>query len=493
MEFGQELSAIMHRDPAKPIVEYKGRIFSKGEYAALADRINALLDDNSVSPSASIALITRNRPLHAACILGLVSNGRWLTSVYVIQSAQAIAQEIEESRFAAVIADVDDWTEPLMEAACRCGSLGISLNNDDSIGIDAAINLVTGLERPGPGPFREMTGEPGIEILSSGTTGKPKRVRFPTRMLVRAIDGAIASSLTGAEPDILVWPYSGIGGICCLVASAALDRYTCLLEKFSVDEWVDAIERLQPASVTGVPAMARMILDAKVPKERLASLRYFFGGSAPMTQDLQQEFESAYGIDVIWAYGATEFCGTVISWSPDLHTRYRQSKAGSIGRPLPSIEVRAAHFETGVVVPPGEEGFLEVLVPVIGDDWIRTTDIVVIDDDGFVFHKGRGDGAILRGGHKILPEKVVDVLRSHPAVLDASVVGIPDDRLGSIPVAAVELRSGVDCPSPDMLRDHCRAALPSPQIPAKIEIVASLPRTTSLKVDLMAVKLLFQA
>lgn len=491
MEFGKELSAIMHRDPAKPIVEYKGRVFSKGNYAALADQIIALLDENGVSASASIALVTRNRPLHAACILGLVANARWLTSVYVIQSPQAIAQEIEESRFAAVIADADDWTEPLVESARRCGSLGIMLNNDEAARNDAAITLVPGLDRPGLGVFRQMSGEPGLEILSSGTTGKPKRVRFPTRMLVRAMDGAIASSLTGTEPDILVWPYSGIGGICCLVASAALDRYTCLLEKFSVEEWVDAIERLRPASVTGVPAMARMILDAKVPKERLASLRYFFGGSAPMTQELQKEFEAAYALDVIWAYGATEFCGTVISWSPDLHARYRQSKAGSIGRPLPSIQVRAAHFETGEVVPSGEEGFLEVLVPVISNEWIKTTDIVVIDGDGFVFHKGRGDGAILRGGHKVLPEKVVDVLRSHPAVLDASVVGIPDDRLGSVPVAAVELRSGVDRPSAEILRDYCRTALPSPQIPAEIEIVAALPRTTSLKVDLMAVKLLF--
>jgi len=129
-------------------------------------------------------------------------------------------------------------------------------------------------------------------------------------------------------------------------------------------------------------------------------------------------------------------------------------------------------------------------VPVIGDHWIKTTDIVTIDADGFVFHRGRGDGAILRGGHKVLPEKVVEALRSHPDVLDAAVVGLPDERLGAIPVAAVELRAGRSATAED-LREHVRHRLTAPQVPARIQIVPSLPRTTSLKVNLKAVTAMF--
>ncbi|EQA98424.1 class I adenylate-forming enzyme family protein [Sphingobium baderi] len=492
MTFSQQLSAILHRDPAMPIVEYKGRVFTKGEYAALADRTIALLDEAGVGQRMSVGIIVRNRPLHATAMLGLIAQERWLTSIYAIQSPDAIAQEMLESRFAAVIADVEDWSEPVLEAARASGTLAIKLDHGllDQPGAEP-LDLIPGLERKGEGPFREVEGEPGLEILSSGTTGKPKRIVFPTRMLVRAVDSVLAGRDGPVEPDILCWPYGGIGGMCGLVASAMLDRYTCVLEKFNVAEWADAVERLKPKLVSGVPAMARMILDARVPKEKIASIQYFYGGSAPMTPELQAEFEATYGIDVIWAYGATEFCGTVISWSPALYKEYRQSKLGSMGKALPGITLRVADMETGAELPVGAEGFLEVLVPQISDQWIRTTDIVTIDEDGFVFHKGRGDGAILRGGYKVLPEKVVEALRSHPAVLDAAVIGLPDDRLGAVPVAAVELKSGIEAPSPEDLRDHARLSLTTPQVPAKVLVLPTLPRTTSMKVDLKAVTQMF--
>ncbi|HUD93979.1 fatty acid--CoA ligase family protein [Sphingobium sp.] len=488
MTFSQALSEIIHRDPGMPIVEYKGRIFSKGEYAALSDRTTALLDAAVVEQHMSVGVIVRNRPLHAAAMLGLIANARWLTSIYVIQSPEAIAQEMMESRFAAVIADVQDWTVPVLEAAHAAGALGIQLDHDALDGsIEAQMGRCSGLAHLGEGPFRAVGGEPGLEILSSGTTGKPKRIVFPNRMLVRAVESVSAGREGPIEPDILGWPYGGIGGMCSLVASAMLDRYTCLLEKFNVAEWVDAVERLKPKLVSGVPAMARMILDAGVPREKIESIQYFYGGSAPMTPALQIEFEQTYGIDIIWAYGATEFCGTIISWSPSLRKDYRESKLGSMGKALPGISLRVTDVDTHAELPIGEDGFLEALVPVIGDQWIRTTDIVTIDDDGFVFHKGRGDGAILRGGYKVLPEKVVEALRSHQAVLDAAVIGLPDDRLGSIPVAAVELKSGVDVPTVEDLRDHSRIALTAPQVPARILILPSLPRTTSMKIDLKAV------
>lgn len=492
MTFSQQLSEIIHRDPGMPIVDYKGRVFSKGDYAAVADRTIEILDAAHVGQRQSVGVIVRNRPLHAAAMLGLISNERWLTSIYAIQSPEAIAQELLDSRFAAVIADAEDWSAAAIEAARQCGTLAIHLDHG-VLGepVVQAIGLVPGLEARGSGPFREVEGEPGLEILSSGTTGKPKRIVFPTRMLTRAVESVLAGREGPVQPDILCWPYGGIGGMCGLVASAMLDRYTCLLEKFNVPEWVEGVGRLKPTLVSGVPAMARMILDARVPKEEISSIRYLYGGSAPMTAKLQSEFEATYGIEVIWAYGATEFCGTVISWSPTLYKEFRDSKLGSMGRALPGIGLRVADMSTGEELPAGREGFLQVHVPTIGDDWINTTDIVTIDEDGFVFHRGRGDGAILRGGYKVLPEKVVDALRSHPAVLDAAVIGLPDDRLGAVPVAAVELRAGAEVPSVERLRDHVRRDLTAPQVPAKIVVVPSLPRTTSMKVDLKAVAQMF--
>mgnify|MGYP001018398621 CR=1 FL=1 len=136
---------------------------------------------------------------------------------------------------------------------------------------------------------------------------------------------------------------------------------------------------------------------------------------------------------------------------------------------------------------------MEVHCPAVRPDWVRTTDVVMIDEDGYVFHRGRFDGAIVRGGFKILPERVVDVLRQHPAVADASVVGLPDPRLGEVPVAAVELRDGVAPVDEAGLLAHVRAELPPTHVPTRIRIVDALPRTPSLKVSLVEVKRIFEA
>ncbi len=116
-----------------------------------------------------------------------------------------------------------------------------------------------------------------------------------------------------------------------------------------------------------------------------------------------------------------------------------------------------------------------------------------MDADGFVFHIARYDGAIVRGGFKILPERVAEVIRSHPSVADAAVVGLDDDRLGAVPVAAVELRPGAPAVTVEELDALIRKSLPSPQVPAKIIIVPALPRTPSLKVSLGEVRKMFAA
>jgi hypothetical protein len=280
--------------------------------------------------------------------------------------------------------------------------------------------------------------------------------------------------------------------MCGLIADPLIGRYTALLEKFNVDDFVDAVRRLQPTLLSGPPTIPRMLIDAKVPREDLASVRYWYGGGAPFTPELRDEFEAAFGIKAIWAYGATEFCGTLISWTPYLDAKFGKIKKGAVGKVLPGIEIRIVDMVTGAPLPPGQEGFLEALIPAVRDGWIHTTDIMTIDEDGFAWHRGRGDGAIMRGGFKVLPEKILFALQEHPAVLDVGVIGLPDHRLGQVPVAAVELRRDQPRPSEDELREHAKRLLPSHHMPVRIVIVDELPRTTTLKVNLAGVRALFE-
>lgn len=487
-DFRDQLTAALRKSPHESIFEYQGREYPRGEIRGLADRAVELLDLAGVPKDVRIGVIVRNRPLHAATMLGLIAHGRGLTTVYAAQSPEAMAAELVETRFGAVIADAQDWTPQLREAAASVGAAALVLDHATT-----GIGYQQGFDRAGSGPFSKIEGEPGLEILSSGTTGKPKRILFPFRMLVRAVEsGAAASGEGDPEPDILTWPYGGIGGICNLVASVILGRHTTILDKFNVPEWVEAVRKRRPKFLSGPPAVARMALDAGVTREDLAGVQYFFGGGAPFSPELQDEFESAYGIKVIWAYGATEFCGTIISWTPALYETHRESKKGAMGKALPGITLRVTDTLTHEPLPLGEVGYLEAIVPAVKDDWIRTTDLAAIDEDGFVFHHGRGDGAILRGGFKVLPEKIVAALQLHPSVLDAAVVGLSDHRLGAVPVAAVELREGMPPVTETELRDHVRRELVVHHVPARVLILGALPRTTSLKADLGAIKALFE-
>jgi acyl-coenzyme A synthetase/AMP-(fatty) acid ligase len=352
--------------------------------------------------------------------------------------------------------------------------------------------------------MREVTpADPAValELLSSGTTGPPKRIPILWRTLELALGTAHGTALFGAGDGALVGQslppaisglsLGNIGGVYMMLPSVLIGQRIVMLDKFAVEPWARAVKQYRPDMLSVQPVGLRMILDAGVPCEDLASLKTIVSGASKLDPDLQDEFEARYGIRVFGAYGATETCGSIIVWTDDLYDRYRQEKRGSVGKPIPGVEVRVVDPGSGEDVPHGTSGLLHAKVDRVGPDWIRTTDIAHIDEDGFVYVTGRADNAIDRGGYSVPPDMVADVLRLHPAVRDASVVGLPDARLGEVPVAAVELVAGAAEPSEAELIDFARGHLLAYQVPARVICVDELPRNASLKVMAPAVRELF--
>lgn len=472
-----------------PVIEFEGEWLCGDDLTGYVDGIDALITEAGIAPRDDVALVVRNRPQHAAAIVGLLAASRSFSLLYAFQSAQALARDIEELRPAVVIADRDDWSVRVIAAAHRVGAIGIAVQSADS-----RVSLVPELSERGAGPYAQTPPHPAIGVLTSGTTGPPKRINLPTPVLQRAVLSANALSSDDAEaaPELVFWPFAGIGGIAQLVGAIYGGKRLVLLEKFTVEDWVSAIKRYQMTYVGVQPAVVRMVLDANVSRGDLSSLKFLFGGSGPLEHATRESFEETYGIPVLWAYGATEFAGTVLAWTPDLYAEFGAAKSGSSGRPTAGTDVRIVDVSTGAKIATGQRGFLEARVAAIGEGWIRTTDLASIDDDGFVTLHGRGDGAINRGGFKILPETVVDALLRHPAIRDAAVVSVPDPRLGEVPFAAVELHTSAESPSVEDLKTHLRQRLPAHHIPVDIRIVDALPRTPSLKVSLRHVKALYQ-
>lgn len=237
-----------------------------------------------------------------------------------------------------------------------------------------------------------------------------------------------------------------------------------------------------------------MILDADIPREDLSSLRVLTTGAAPLDPAIITEFLQRYGIPVLQAYGATEFSGAVAGWTLDSFTQHSHRKAASVGQFHPGVTGRIVDPDTGEVLATGEEGILEMKAAQFGNGgaWLRTTDRALLDEDGFLYIKGRSDSAIIRGGFKVHPDEVAAVLKEHPAVRDAVVVGIKHDRLGEVPVAAVTLKSGVVAPTIRELTDFAKEKLLPYQVPSALLIVDDVPRTSSMKPALDQVRELFR-
>jgi long-chain acyl-CoA synthetase len=487
--FTETFAAALASYGGQPCIEFEGRWYSGDDITSYADAIASVLRDAGVGDRAPVGLVVRNRLPHAAAIIGFLAADRPISMIYSFQSPEAIGRDIEKLELAAILADREDWTDPVIDAAKRTGSAGVAIAMQSPLAA-----AVEGLQRRDPSR-RHADAEPGValQILTSGTTGPPKRQAIKTAVLERTVFSVTSGEKAppDAPPEFAYWQFGGIG-VCQLVAGVHNARRIVMLERFTVDGFVHAI-KTHGIKRSGVqPAVVRMLLDADVPKEDLASLDFLISASGPLDPETRDEFEKHFDIPIRLAYGATEFAGSLCAWTPDLIDRFGETKRDSVGRPLPDTQVRIVDPDTGGELPPGERGLLEAKVAPISPDWIRTTDIASIDADGFVTLHGRADGAINRGGFKILPETVRRVLISHPAVRDACVVAVPDKRLGQVPFAAIEPTQGMLAPSEDELKDLVRQSLPVYNVPVAFAVVDELPRNPALKVSLPAVAALYE-
>jgi acyl-coenzyme A synthetase/AMP-(fatty) acid ligase len=410
---------------------------------------------------------------------------------YAFQSSSALARELEGLAPTIVVADADDFSPEVCAALRAQGAVGIALTETDAA-------LVQGLERSSRDKPFGAPSQPTIEILTSGTTGAPKRFGLLHETVAQHIVGANKNYQTPdvdysqRPPAFLYYPLANISGIYTILPTLLIGHPMLLVDRFSVEAWRDHIRRYRPDRASLPPAGLQMVLDADVPPEELAGVRSIATGAAPVDPNVHRTFQARYRIPVLQSYGATEFAGPVTSMTPELHAQWGERKLGSAGRPIGGARLRVVDPDTGQALPPGEEGILEVISPRVGPEWIRTSDIAVIDEDGFLFHRGRADGAILRGGFKLLPETVERALLLHPSVSAALVVGLPDARLGHVPAAVIQIRQGAAQPTTADLERHLRDHVYATHVPVAWRFVEDLPRTPSLKADRVAARGMFE-
>lgn len=347
--------------------------------------------------------------------------------------------------------------------------------------------------------------DPDIALIlrTSGTTGRPKAVLLHHRGTIDALDSSLRklrrrkSGPREPQPAIRVnlIPLSMAmwSGIFNTLFSLRAGFGVVLLERFGPTDLADAIRRHQIKSTVLPPAMITALCDSD-DVNSLAPLEIVRSITAPLSPATARRFYERFGVLVLNSYGQTELGGEVVGWSIDDIRRFGMSKLGAAGRPYDDVEVRVVD-DDGTDIGPDQLGHILIRSPfrmrgyatadpaaiadrVVGE-FIRTGDIGRLDPDGFLWIEGRVSDMINRGGLKIFPDEVEEVLRRHPSIRDVAVAGVPDRRLGEVPVAwAVPASDSLD---PAELAAWCRTQLAPYKVPAAFLAVDSLPRSDAGK------------
>ena len=488
-ELQQTSAQILDRDPELPLIEFQDNIYRLREVRHLADQVDALLKQSGADQKAPVVFVARNQPASLAALLGLLRAGRTIRMLYPFQSPAAIAANLLRLKPAIVVAAAGEFTDEVRAAMQELGSAAIVISEMEARSLDGFERSTTPLEEGLPQV-------PQVEVLTSGTTGPPKH--FPLsydiiyQHFVHSSDPMQRRRGGEEEPPVLAFfPLGNVSGVYSIFTPLLRGMRIQLLERFNVQAWRDYIVKYRPVWYGLPAALVPVVYDADLAPEDLASVKYYSSGAAYLDPEIQRGFEQRYGGKILLSYGATEFGGPVTGFSPELHDEWGEKKFGSVGRAFGDNKVRVVDPETREELPAGEEGMLEVLAPRVSDEWIKTSDLGMIDADGFLYHRGRADGAIMRGGFKILPETIEKALALHPAVGLVAVAPKPDRRLGQVPVAAIVPKAGVPRPTFEELETHLRQHVLATHIPAQWRYVDELPRNLSMKVDRRGVAALF--
>lgn len=470
-------------DDAANVVQFNGDWYTWRQLKQLSEQVGRALSDAGAGRGTRVAVVFGNRFESIAILMSAIVDGWTLVTLNPLQPAERLNADLEATGVGYVLAPARNFDETGFS-----GAVGGLAATSWSVDGDAVV-LRTSAGR------RDDATDPDvqIEMLTSGTTGPAKRIPLTRSQLESSLSAALVHNdrsyghdrapFSGAVALIII-PIVHIGGLWGVLQALTTGRPMVLLERFTLDGWLAAIKEHKPKLAGLPPAAIRSVLDSDISREDLASVRALNAGTSPVSPELVEAFYDRFGIPILVVYGATEFSGAVAGWNLKDFREHWRDKRGSVGRAFPGVRLRVIDNE-GSEVATGTPGRLQISTPQAGrsgDGWVTTSDMARLDADGFLYIDGRADDVIIRGGFKISPETVVNALRRHDAVADATVVGVPDERLGQIPIAAVELRPSAHTDA-ETLRAHCRALLTPYEVPAEVHILDQLPRGAALKVD----------
>ena len=348
-----------------------------------------------------------------------------------------------------------------------------------------------------PAPVRAEPKDLAVLLATGGTTGVPKFAMLSHRAIVAntlQVRSWFTGTREGKSVTIAVMPFFHVYGVTviqsfCVHSAVAM----VLLPRFELHETLKAIQKHRPDLFPGVPRFYVAINNSPESKKYdLRSIQACISGSAPLPVEVAEKFEAITGGKVVEGYGLTEA-------APVTHANpiYGKRKIGTVGIPFPDVDAKIVDLETGTRdMPVGQAGELLVRGPNLMDGywnrpdetelqlrngWLHTGDIATMDEDGYFSIVDRKKEMIIVSGFNVYPREVEEVLYTHPAVLEAAAIGIPDPERGEVVKAFVALKPGQTATAEELI-EHCRKSLARYKVPRAVEFRGELPKTLIGKV-----------
>jgi fatty-acyl-CoA synthase len=461
-------------------------------YRELDERVNRLataMAARGIGRGSRVAIMMRNCTEYIELQWASTRLGAVAVQIGYRLKAAEVAYILENSEPAILFCRASE--EPVLrEARDRAGQSAPILVTEGA-GYDELLAAGDAVTWPRPGGDGDSLG--GVMICTSGTTGHPKGAArgFKKELPVAVPDFLRQLKVHHDDRHLCVCPLYHSAAPAFVAFVFAVGGTVYLVEHFEPDVVLDLIERDRITSSFMVPTMlARLAAATEARPRDTSSLRWLTSGAAPLPTETARRVEAAFGPVLYNFYGSTE-TGLVTVALPGEHT----ARPGTIGRPLAGNELRLLG-EDGADVGPGEIGELYVrnAMLVAGyhrdkaateramrDGYFSVGDLARIDADGYVYLTDRKHDMVISGGVNIYPLEIEQRLHEHPAVLEAAVVGVPDDEWGESLKAFVVTRHG-EAVSAEELRAFCKETLANFKVPKSIEFLESLPRNPTGKV-----------
>ncbi|HKG67091.1 MAG TPA: long-chain fatty acid--CoA ligase [Solirubrobacteraceae bacterium] len=481
-------TAAEHGD--RPALKLDDAVVTYSQLDDSSARVAALLRDKGIEPGDRVGIMLPNVPYFGVIYYGVLRAGGVVVPMNPLLKGREVKFYVEDPG-AKLLFAWGDFEEAAAKGAEEGGAELILVKPGEFE------QLVAGYE-PDTEVAERADDDTAVLLYTSGTTGAPKGAELTHANLRNNCELAARTLAQASEEDVLLGAlplFHSFGQTCGLNAAVSVGACLSMIPRFDPAKALEIIERDKVTIFQGVPTMYHAMLnsDAKETAD-VSCLRACMSGGAAMPVEVMRSFEEAFGCEVLEGYGLSETSPVASFNQPG-----RERKPGSIGTPIEGVEMKLVDEEGNDVEGTGDEHVGEIAIrghnimkgywgkedatkEVLDEDgWFRSGDMAYVDEDGYFFIVDRKKDMIIRGGYNVYPREIEEVLYEHPAVSEAAVVGVPDDKMGEEVGAAVVLKEGEHVDA-DELREFVKEQVANYKYPRKIWFPDELPKGPTGKI-----------